>query len=98
MSVASENLERFRRRFNDLLREKTDGKRYLPRQNYDLSLTLSNMNESFVEQLSTLAPYGMGNPSGCRPRAGAMEDIRPMGADGALFGPVSWTTAACVRL
>ncbi len=85
MSVASENLERFCRRFNDLLREKTDGKRYLPRQNYDLSLTLSNMNESFVEQLSTLAPYGMGNPSVVVRVQAQMEDIRPMGADGAHF-------------
>ena len=85
MSVAPENLEDFRRRFNDLLRERTDGSLYLPKQSYDLTLGISAMTENFAEQLSALAPYGMGNPSVVLRVQAKMEDIRPMGADGAHF-------------
>lgn len=85
MSVAPENLDRFRRRFNDLLRERTDGRLYLPRQSYDLMLGVSAITETLAEQLSALAPYGMGNPSVVLRVQANMEDIRPMGADGAHF-------------
>ncbi len=85
MSVAPENLETFRQRFNDLLRTNSSGSLYLPRQSYDLSVELSAIKESLVEQLEAFAPYGMGNPSVIMQVQAQMTDIRAMGAEGTHF-------------
>ena len=85
MAVKPENLELFRKRFNEVLKAETDSQLYLPRQSYDLSISLSDINEKLVEELSSLAPSGMGNPAPVMRVMAQMNDIRAMGAEGAHF-------------
>jgi len=85
MAVKAENLELFKQRFNEVLERETESAIYLPRQSFDLEVNLSDINEKLVEELSSLAPSGMGNPSPVMRIKAQMEDVRPMGTEGAHF-------------
>ena len=59
ITFAPENLQALEDKMNELLQEVE----VIPSLQVDLSLPLSDLNVSFVEQLSILAPFGEGNRS-----------------------------------
>jgi single-stranded-DNA-specific exonuclease len=83
LSLDAANIDSFRDRLNTLAAECLSDDDYLPSLSIDSEVALAEINAGFIEQLSCLAPHGMGNPSpvfACDDLA--VTDMRPLGADG----------------
>ena len=83
LTLKTENVAEFTRRFSLAVAEQTGGKPVIPEILCDGELTLSDVTEETVRWLEKLEPFGMGNPAprflceGVRPL-----ELRAVGAEG----------------
>jgi len=63
LSLLEENVDLFRRKINDLANEILTDEDLIPEINCDTELPLNKINEAFIDELSSLEPYGLGNPT-----------------------------------
>ncbi|HEY3423402.1 MAG TPA: single-stranded-DNA-specific exonuclease RecJ, partial [Negativicutes bacterium] len=63
LSILPENIAKLRERLNQIAAETLTEEDYIPVLNIDSFVPLEEINTAFLEQLSCLAPHGMGNPS-----------------------------------
>lgn len=62
LSMDATKIDALRKKINDYARETTHADDYIKKQNSDLEITLSEINEPFLRELELLEPHGMGNP------------------------------------
>lgn len=63
LTIKPENIERLRQGMNRFAAEELTEEDFLSVINVDSILPINEIDLAFVEQLATLAPFGMGNPS-----------------------------------
>jgi len=61
LSIRSENFEEFARRFENLVKQKANGVPTLPEIEYDLQISLSDINPGMLNIINQMAPFGPGN-------------------------------------
>ncbi len=61
LSIRTENFEEFARRFEDIVKKKADGVPTLPEIEYDLQISLSDINTKMLNIVNQMAPFGPGN-------------------------------------
>ena len=62
LTMKAENLEEFRRSFNEYLKNTYDDEIFAPREYYEFETELCDITPKLVSELSLLAPFGEGNP------------------------------------
>jgi len=62
LSIAKEELERFALTFEETAAELLDADALVPTLAYDLELSAKDLDQSLVEELERMKPFGMGNP------------------------------------
>lgn len=62
LSLAEENLEEFQKRFDQVVRATLEEKDFQPSLNLDGVSKLEEIHPQFLEELSRLEPFGLGNP------------------------------------
>ena len=84
MTIRAEKLPAFKETLNRVLRAQTEPDTYVPTEEYDLELELSELTEQLVDGFEALQPTGFGNPSPvfCL-RAVTPMDLRRVGKEGA---------------
>ncbi|WP_334078029.1 single-stranded-DNA-specific exonuclease RecJ [Paenibacillus sanfengchensis] len=83
MSLSRENLADFERRLNEFAAGVLKPEHFVPTMVNDLECSLSDITLSVIEQMETLAPFGMGNPCPRLLIRGAkLVDCKPIGKDG----------------
>ncbi len=60
--ISKGNIENFKNRINSLVKDKLSLEQLIPTIDIDMELKLSDISESFVEELERLEPFGTGNP------------------------------------
>ncbi|QUH26730.1 single-stranded-DNA-specific exonuclease RecJ [Serpentinicella alkaliphila] len=63
LTLLQENVQAFRTKINELANEILSEEDLIPEIHCDTELMLNNINESFIDELSNLEPYGIGNPT-----------------------------------
>lgn len=71
VTLQPENVEEFRRRFNEFAAARLAPEDFLPRLEIDAVVALRDLNEETVTELFHLAPFGHGNPAPILAVAGA---------------------------
>jgi len=61
LSLTKENVDDFRNKINLLAHERLTMTDLMPSIDIDMALTLSDMDEGLIQELSRLEPFGMGN-------------------------------------
>jgi len=83
LTVKPENIPALRKRLNQIAAEKLTEKDYIPVLDIEENLNVCDVDRVFLDELSCLEPYGMGNP---RPTFACdnveLFDIRKIGKDG----------------
>lgn len=83
VTLASENYDAFCQRLQKAVRHAACEDAFIPSQEYDLSLSFADISETLAQELSLLAPFGLGNPSPLfLAQAVQLERRRACGADG----------------
>ena len=73
-----------RRRLSQVIREQAAPEAFIPTEEYDLELELSDMTEELVESFSAMQPTGFGNPAPVFCVRGVnTADVRTIGKEGA---------------
>ena len=84
LTIEAKNLPEFRRRLSEAIREQAEPEAFIPTEEYDLELELSEMTEAFVDAFSAMQPTGFGNPAPIFCVRGVhTTDVRTIGKDGA---------------
>jgi len=60
--ITKDNIEGFRKKINNLAKEKLLLEDLLPSLDIDMELSLSDLNEKIIQEFQALEPFGMGNP------------------------------------
>lgn len=63
LSLVQENLEKFRKKFDEVVRSQLQEQDFQPYLQMDAESSLSQIDPDFLEQLSKLEPFGLGNPA-----------------------------------
>lgn len=63
LTISADHIDLLRTKLNKIAAQELTEKDYFPIVNIDSMVALEEINKGFIEQLSCLAPYGMGNPS-----------------------------------
>ena len=80
----AKNVPEFKRRLSEAIREQAAPEAFIPTEEYDLELELSEMTEAFVDAFSAMQPTGFGNPAPVFCVRGVhTTDVRTIGKDGA---------------
>lgn len=84
LTIRAELVPELRRRLTQAIREQAAPEAFIPTEEYDLELELSEMTEELVESFSAMQPTGFGNPAPvfCV-RGVSTTDVRAIGKDGA---------------
>jgi len=61
VAIQIENIDKFRIKFNHILREKMKGKNIVPEIKADIIISLSDITPKFIRILDQFAPFGPGN-------------------------------------
>lgn len=61
LSIRTENFEVFAKRFEDVVKQKADGVPTLPEIEYDLQISLNDINPKMLNIINQMAPFGPGN-------------------------------------
>lgn len=69
LSVKKENIDMFITSLNDALKKEYTAEDYLPKQDYDMMLSLDDISENLISDLDLLEPCGCANP---KPRFGVL--------------------------
>ena len=84
LTIEAKNVPEFRRRLSEAIREQAAPEAFIPTEEYDLELELSEMTEEFVDAFSAMQPTGFGNPAPVFCVRGVhTTDVRTIGKDGA---------------
>ena len=84
LTIEAKNVPEFRRRLSEAIREQAAPEVFIPTEEYDLELELSEMTEEFVDAFSAMQPTGFGNPAPVFCVRGVhTTDVRTIGKDGA---------------
>lgn len=84
LTIEAKNVPEFKRRLNEAIREQAAPEAFIPTEEYDLELELSEMTEAFVDAFSAMQPTGFGNPAPVFCVRGVhTTDVRTIGKDGA---------------
>ncbi|MDR0896941.1 MAG: single-stranded-DNA-specific exonuclease RecJ [Oscillospiraceae bacterium] len=83
MTLKAERLPEFRQRIHEAIAAVAEPDAFIPSAAYDLDITLPEISIPLVEQLSRLAPTGIGNPAPiCRLTDARLLEAREVGAQG----------------
>ena len=84
LTIEARNVPEFKRRLSEAIREQAAPEAFIPTEEYDLELELSEMTEAFVDAFSAMQPTGFGNPAPVFCVRGVhTTDVRTIGKDGA---------------
>ena len=84
LTIEAKNVPEFKRRLSEAIREQAAPEAFIPTEEYDLELKLSEMTEAFVDAFSAMQPTGFGNPAPVFCVRGVhTTDVRTIGKDGA---------------
>lgn len=84
LTIEAKNVPEFKRRLSEAIREQAAPEAFIPTEEYDLELELSEMTEAFVDAFSAMQPTGFGNPAPVFCVRGIhTTDVRTIGKDGA---------------
>lgn len=84
LTIEAKNVPEFKRRLSEAIREQAAPETFIPTEEYDLELELSEMTEAFVDAFSAMQPTGFGNPAPVFCVRGVhTTDVRTIGKDGA---------------
>ena len=84
LTIEKKNVPSFRRRLTAAILAQCDPGAFIPTEEYDLELELSEMTEELVEAFASMQPTGFGNPAPVFCVRGVhTTDIRAIGKDGA---------------
>lgn len=84
LTIEAKNVTEFKRRLSEAIREQAAPEAFIPTEEYDLELELSEMTEAFVDAFSAMQPTGFGNPAPVFCVRGVhTTDVRTIGKDGA---------------
>ena len=84
LTIEKKNVAEFRRRLSQAIAAQSEPEAFIPTEEYDLELELSEMTEELVEAFSLMQPTGFGNPAPVFCVRGVhTTDVRAIGKDGA---------------
>ena len=84
LTIETKNVPEFRRRLTDAIREQAEPEAFIPTEEYDLELELSEMTEELIDAFSAMQPTGFGNPAPVFCVRGVnTTDVRQIGKEGA---------------
>ncbi len=84
LTIEAKNVPEFKRCLSEAIREQAAPEAFIPTEEYDLELELSEMTEAFVDAFSAMQPTGFGNPAPVFCVRGVhTTDVRTIGKDGA---------------
>ena len=84
LTIEAKNVPEFKRRLSEAIRKQAAPEAFIPTEEYDLELELSEMTEAFVDAFSAMQPTGFGNPAPVFCVRGVhTTDVRTIGKDGA---------------
>lgn len=84
LTMEKKNVEAFKARLSKAIGELSAPEAFIPTEEYDLELELSEMTQELVEAFSAMQPTGFGNPAPVFCVRGVhTTDVRPIGKDGA---------------
>ena len=84
LTIERKNVDEFKRRLTKAILEQAEPEAFIPTEEYDLELELSDMTEELIEAFSSMQPTGCGNPAPVFCVRGVhTTDIRAIGKDGA---------------
>ena len=84
LTIEAKNVPEFKRRLSEAIREQAAPEAFIPTEEYDLELELSELTEAFVDAFSAMQPTGFGNPAPVFCVRGVhTTDVRTIGKDGA---------------
>lgn len=84
LTIENKNVPEFKRRLSLAIEQQADPNAFIPTEEYDLELELSEMTEELVEAFSSMQPTGFGNPAPLFCVRGVhTTDVRTIGRDGA---------------
>ena len=82
LTIEAKNVPEFRRRLSEAIRAQAAPEAFIPTEEYDLELELSEMTEAFVDAFSAMQPTGFGNPAPVFCVRGVhTTDVRTIGKD-----------------
>lgn len=84
LTIEKKNLPEFKKRLTSAIVSQSEPEAFIPTEEYDLELELSEMTEELVQAFSSMQPTGFGNPAPVFCVRGVhTTDIRTIGKDGA---------------
>ena len=63
LTIEKKNVAEFRRRLTQAIMEQSEPEAFIPTEEYDLELELSDMTEALVQAFASMQPTGFGNPA-----------------------------------
>ena len=83
LTIEKKNVPEFRKRLSKAIAAQTEAEVFIPTEEYDLELELSEMTEELVDAFSAMQPTGFGNPAPVFCVRGVhTTEIHTMGKDG----------------
>lgn len=84
LTIERKNVDEFKRRLTQAIAEQAEPEAFIPTEEYDLELELSEMTEELIDAFSSMQPTGFGNPAPVFCVRGVhTTDIRTIGKEGA---------------
>ena len=84
LTIEKKNVPEFRRRLSQAIAEQAEAEAFIPTEEYDLELELSEMTEELVDAFSAMQPTGFGNPAPVFCVRGVhTTEVRTIGKEGA---------------
>jgi len=84
LTIEKKNVPEFRKRLTQAIISQCDPSAFIPTEEYDLELELSEITEELVEAFASMQPTGFGNPAPVFCIRGVhTTDVRSIGKDGA---------------
>ena len=84
LTIEKKNVAEFRRRLSEAIRAQSALEAFIPTEEYDLEIELSEMTEEFVQAFAAMQPTGFGNPAPVFCVRGVhATDVRQIGKEGA---------------
>lgn len=84
LTIEKKNVAEFKRRLTEAILAQSEPEAFIPTEEYDLELELTEMTEELVDAFSAMQPTGFGNPAPVFCIRGVhTTDVRQIGKDGA---------------
>lgn len=81
LAMEAKHYEEFIKRINEYLKDTSELENYIPKAVYDLKLDIQDIDETFVNELNMLEPYGIANPRPDFYLNTYINDFRKIGSD-----------------